>query len=389
MLRRPLQRILRPRHSRILAQQHPLLLAEWLAVCNLARRARARAAIVVAAIAGTLLALAVVLLTFAPRFRALFDGLLDYRVLTLAAVGLYAAFAVGRQRERAEVRYTQFWLAAAPVRTYSRALAILVVTLLPLIAQLFAACVLFVAMGVAGDVDAAIVGKLVLWVTVATAIGAAVGWWSARRSRADALEGSRYVGGVKPRRDALPSLAALSGWPLAQVRAWGRPENLRILVLIPALFAVQAGASAVHGLSVLAIWVLGGYLSGLLRAVWHTARSASDWLRSTPLPFAQFAWAMTRRALLHQVVGTAAAAAVGIGLGAPWPSALYVSMLWLAIVVLSYTIFVVDAYRSRPPLVRLALSFATLAIVEARQHGWSIPLAALLAAWHWRAGAET
>jgi hypothetical protein len=35
------------------------------------------------------------------------------------------------------------------------------------------------------------------------------------------------------------------------------------------------------------------------------------------------------------------------------------------------------------------LSFATLAIVEARQHGWSIPLAALLAAWHWRAGAET
>ena len=344
---------------------------------------------VAAASAGILAALTVVLLTFAPRFRALFEGLLEYRVLTIAAVGLYAAFAVGRQRERAEVRYTQFWLAAAPVRTYSRTLAILVVTLLPLAAQLLAMCVLFVAMGVAGNVAAAIVGRVVLWVSAATTVGAAVGWWSARRSRADALEGSRYVGGVKPRSGTLPSLAALSGWPLAQVRAWGRPENLRILVLIPALFAVQAGSSAVHGLSVLAIWVLAGYLGGLLRAVWHTARSASDWLRTTPIPFAQFAWAMTRRALLHQFVGTVVAAAVGTGLGAPWPSTLYVSVLWLAIVLLSYSIFVVDAYRSRPPLIRLVLSFATLAIVEAREHGWSIPLAALLAAWHFRAGAKT
>jgi hypothetical protein len=248
---------------------------------------------------------------------------------------------------------------------------------------------MFAAMGVAGDVDATVVGKVMLWVAVSTAIGSIVGWWSARRSRADALEGSRYVGAIKPRSATLPSSDALSGWPVAQVRAWGRPENLRILVLIPALFAVQAGSSAVHGLSVLAIWVLGGYLGGLLRAVWHTAKSASDWLRSTPIPFAQFAWAMTRRALLHQFVGTVVAAAVLISLGAPWASALYLSALWLAIVLLSYSIFVVDAYRSRPPLVRLVLSFATLAIVEAREHGWSIPLAALLAAWHLRAGAKT
>ena len=116
-------------------RRHPLLLAEWLAVCNLLRRARAHAPVVVAASAGIIVALAVLLLTFAPRFRALFDGLLDYRVLTIAAVGLYAAIAVGRQRERAEVRYTQFWLAAAPVRTYSRTLAIVVVTLLPLAAS--------------------------------------------------------------------------------------------------------------------------------------------------------------------------------------------------------------------------------------------------------------
>ena len=380
MLRRPLQRIL--------AQQHPLLFAEWLTACNLLRRAQAHAPAVSAAVLGVFVALAVFLLTFAPRFRAVFEGLLEYRLLTIAAVALYAAFAVSKQRERAEVRYTQFWLAAAPVRQYSRTLAILVVTLLPLAAQLLAVCVLFAAMGIAGGVDATLVGKVVLWIVVAATIGATAGWWSARRSRADALEGSRYVGAAKPRSETIPSATALSGWPIAQVRAWGRPENLRILVLIPALFAVQAGSSAVHGLSVLAIWVLGGYLGGLLRAVWQTGSSASDWLRSTPIPFAQFAWAMTRKALLHQFVGTAVAAGVMISLGAPLLSTLYVGALWLAIVLLSYSIFVVDAYRSRQPLVRLILSFATLAIVEAREHGWSIPLAALLAAWHLRAGAK-
>jgi hypothetical protein len=370
-------------------RRHPLLLAEWLAVCNLLRRAKAHAAIVLIASAGVLGALAVILLTFASRFAAVFDGLLTYRVLTIAAVAIYAAVAVGSRRQRSELRYTQFWLAAAPVRQYSRTLAILVVTLLPLAAQLFAACVLFAAMGLVGNVEATVVGESMLWVTAATAIGAAVGWWSARRSRADAMEGSRYVGAAKPRNETLPSAAALSGWPLAQVRAWGRPENLRILVLIPALFAVQAGSSALHGLSVIAIWVLGGYLGGLLTAVSQTARSASDWLRSTPIPFAQFAWALTRKALLYQVVWTAVAAALMIGLGAPLPSALYVSGLWLTVVLLSCSIAVADAYRSRPPHIRMVLSFATLAVVEVRAHGWSIPIAALLAAWHLRAGAKT
>ena len=55
------------------------------------------------------------------------------------------------------------------------------------------------------------------------------------------------------------------------------PRADQTLFAQPCLFAVQAGSSAVHGLSVLAIWVLGGYLGGLLRAVWDTARSASDW----------------------------------------------------------------------------------------------------------------
>ena len=369
-------------------RRHPLLLAEWLAARNLLKRARAHAAAILVVAVGVLVALAVVLLTFAPRFAAVIDGLLAYRVLVVVLIAIYAAFAVGGRRQRSEVRYTQFWLAAAPVRQFSRTLAILVVTLLPLAAQLSTVFVLFAAMGIAGGVAAAIVGQAMLWVTVATVIGAAVGWWSARRSRADAMEGSRYVGAVKPRKEFTPSAAALSGWPLAQVRAWGRPENLRILVLIPALFAVQAGSSALHGLSVIAIWVVGGYLGGLLAAVSQTARSAAHWLRSTPLPFAQFAWALTRKALLYQFVWMAIGVALSIGLGAPISNALYVSALWLSIVVLSCSIAVADAYRQRPPLIRMVLSFATLAVVEARTYGWSIPVAALLAAWHLRAGAK-
>jgi hypothetical protein len=369
-------------------QRHPLLLAEWLAARNLLARARAHALQVIAAGGAALGASAVVLVTLRSQFPAVFAWLLAYRVLMLVAVAAYSLFAVGRQRRRAEVRYTQFWLAAAPVRQYSRTLAILVVSMLPLVAQLLAVCVLLAAMGLVADVAALAVGESMLWIAGGAVIGATIGWWSARRSGADALEGSRYVRQVKARTDTVPSAAALSGWPLAQVRAWGRPDNLRILLMV-GMLAVQAGSSALVGLSVVAMWLLGGYLAGLLTAVLQTASMASRWLRSTPIPFAQFAWAVCRRALLYQFIATAFAIGLMVILGSPVLSALYVGGLWLAIVLLACSIGLADSYRSRRPFIKLALSFAALAIVEAREHGWSIPMAAVLAAWNLRAGAKT
>jgi len=369
-------------------QQHPLLLAEWLAARNLRARARAHALKIIAGGGAALGAAAFVLVTLRQQFPAMFEWLLAYRVLMLVAVAAYALFAVGRQRRSAEVRYTQFWLAAAPVRQYSRSLAILVVSLLPLAAQLLAASVLLAAMGIVAGVAAATVAASLLWIAGGAAIGATIGWWSARRSHADALEGSRYVRQVKARTDTVPSAAALSGWPLAQVRAWGRPDNLRILLMV-GMLAVQAGSSALVGLSVVAMWLLGGYLAGLLTAVLQTASMASHWLRSTPLPFAHFAWAVCRRALLYQIVGTMLAIALMVILGSPVLSALYVGGLWLSIVVLACSIGVADSYRARRPFLKLAVSFAALAIVEAREHGWSIPIAAVLAAWQLRAGAKT
>lgn len=367
--------------------QHPLLHAEWLAARNLLGRARSHATLIAATSLGILGALTVVLLTLGSRLAGVFDYLVTYRVLMIVAIAAYAALAVGHKRQRAEIRYTQFWLAAAPVRQYSRSLAILVVTLLPLAMQLLAACVLLAAMGAAGDVTPTKIGEVMLWVAVAAAIGALAGWWSARRVRAQAHEGSRYVGKVQPRNDLIPSAAALSAWPLAQLRAWGRPENLRLLVMV-GMLAVQAGSSAFRGLSVVAIWLLGGYLVGLLSAVMRTARTAAHWLRSTPIPFAQFAWALARKALLYQIVATAGAVVTMIALGSPPLSALFVGGLWLSIVVLAWSISLTEAFCSRQPLVRLVLSFVTLAVVEARAHGWSIPLAAVLAAWHLRAGAK-
>ena len=367
--------------------RHPLLLAEWLAAHNLLGRAKAHATLIVAAGAGTLGALVIVLLTFGGRLAAVFDALLTYRILMIVAVAAYAALLVGRQRQRAEIRYTQFWLAAAPVRQYSRSLAVLVVSLMPLAAQFVAGCLLLAAMGVASNVEAMKVGELVLWIALAAAIGAIFGWWSARRAGTQAMEGSRYVGKVKHHGAMAPSTAALSSWPLAQVRAWGRPENLRLLAMV-GMLAVQAGSSAIQGLSVVAIWLLGGYLVGLLSAVMQTAKAASQWLRSTPVPFAQFAWAVSRKALLYQMVATTGAVVMMIVLGSPVSSALFVGALWLGVVVLSWSIALAESYRSRQPLVRLVLSYAALAIVEAREHGWSIPLAAMLAAWHLRAGAK-
>jgi hypothetical protein len=368
-------------------QRHPLLLAEWLALRNLVTRARAHAMKVVMAGLAALAAFAVLLLTLRSQFPAAISALLTYRLLMMIVIGAYAYSVVGKQRHRAEIRYTQFWLAAAPVRNYSRALAILVVSLLPLAAQLVAACGVLAVMGVVGGIEVAWVGELMLWIAAATVFGAAVGWWSARRSRSDEMEGSRYVRQPKVHTNTVPSVAALSGWPVAQVRAWGRPENLRVLLMI-AMLAVQAGSSALVGLSVVAIWLLGGYLAGLLTAVLQTATMASRWLRSTPLPFAQFAWAICRRALLYQVIATAFAIVLMVILGSPLLSALYVGGLWLSIVVLACSIGVADSYRARRPLIKLAVSFAALAVVEAREHGWSIPVAAVLAAWNLRAGAK-
>ena len=57
-------------------------------------------------------------------------------------------------------------------------------------------------------------------------------------------------------------------------------------------------------LFILVTWTVGSYLIALLIAIPHVGRSASQWLRSTPVTFWTFAWPLARRALLHQLLGT-------------------------------------------------------------------------------------
>jgi hypothetical protein len=223
----------------------------------------------------------------------------------------------------------------------------------------------------AGSGDVAI--KLIRCIGGGLLGGALIGWML-DSSRAERHVGSRYVARVKPRAKLTPSSDGLAGWPIAQVRAWSRPENSRV-VLVAALLAVQAGSSALGGLAVVAAWLLASYLGALLSAIVQVAKAAAAWLRSTPISFPEFAWSIARRAMLHQVLGTAVAAGLMLVLGAPASLAVQASGLWLLIVSLVTGATLADCYRGRSPAIRIALSLAALA--------------ALAAIWQLRAGAKT
>jgi hypothetical protein len=157
-----------------------------------------------------------------------------------------------------------------------------------------------------------------------------------------------------------PDAAGLSGWPIAQVLAWSRPENSRY-VLIAALLAVQGGSSAIAGLSVVAMYFVASYLAALVSAMTTVARSAAAWLRATPITLMGFVWSVSRRALAHQFIGVALAVACMTMLGAPIGMALQAAALWLGLFVSIAGFALVDNYRGRSPLVKIALSVAAFA----------------------------
>jgi len=211
-------------------------------------------------------------------------------------------------------------------------------------------------------------------------LGAVAAWFTPIGRPHERREDSRYAPSARPLATAA-SLASLSHWPIAQTFAWGRPENLRALVIVCLLLGVQAGSSALHGLLILSVWLAGGYLGSLLLAVPRAAIAAAEWLRTTPLAFGRFAWALARRALLHQAVGLALMASGLVAMGAAPSLALYFAVLWLSFVVLVYTLSAADAYQGCSPTVKLALSFAGMVAIESRFQAWSIPAALLVAVW--------
>ena len=218
-------------------------------------------------------------------------------------------------------------------------------------------------------------------------VGGPCGWWLSRRAPTRSREHSRYT--LRPRHgtQTAPSSAPLSHWPIAQAFAWGRPENARFL-LGAAVLTVPGGTGILGALSLLVAWTVASYLGALLVAIPHVGRAASQWLRSTPITFRDFAWPLARRALLHQALGTLVGMGAMLALGVSPATAIYLGAVWWTVVVLTATVGLADCYRGRSPAAKTVLSTLTVLLVDERVHGLGISIAAFLAILHLRIGAR-
>lgn len=329
-------------------RRNVVLLVEWLRAANALKRSRS---IIVLVVAGITLA-ALVPAFFSSRLAAAIAVLADYWLLTAVVTTVFASSSVARRRRRIRELHLQSWLIAAPIPQASVHASQMVRALLPTIAMGLGAMLLLLVSWMAA---AAVSAGLLL--------GAIVGWRASAHASKARAPGSHYV------RAKRTGTQALSAWPISQVRAWSRPENSRY-VLVIALFAVQGGSSAVVGLAVVALYFIGSYLIALLSALMQVAKSASAWLRSTPMALSEFVWLLSRRALIHQVLGTSLATACMLVLGMPLMPVLQLAALWLSLVISVSGCALVDGYRGRSPLMKVALCFiawgALLAVLQLR-----------------------
>jgi hypothetical protein len=199
------------------------------------------------------------------------------------------------------------------------------------------------------------------------------------RKRQTAREDSRYA--PKARTTDVVSAQALSRWPIAQALSWQKPENARVALVI-ALFAVQGGSSMLLGLTVVSAWMLAIYLVTLMQATIHAGNVAARWLKATPIKFVNFAWPLARRVLIHQAIGSTAAAVLAVAMGLGLATALYLWVLWLAIVIGVLCVSLADAYCAQRSPTKIALLLLTSIGIELRQHGWSLPWLLAMSAWH-------
>ncbi len=371
-------------------QRRPLLLAGAVAFHNRIRMLAAGrkrgelAALAAIAIVG---ALVLVFALQEPTLGRVVPWLLSHWALVVAVVFFYVGSLVARLRRDLEKAGRGSWLAATSRVQPERGKAIAERVLAALLWRFVVGAALASLLALHRSVAIVQASQLAGLIAAGALLGTAGGWWLSTRTQRAAAEGSRYVPRFgRVRKSHAPSAAALSRWPMAQAFAWSRPENTRFL-LAAAILSVPGGTSAVGALSVLAMWLLLSYLVALLRALPLVARSASEWLRSTPIGFWAFAQSIAARALFHQCCGTLIATGVLLTLGTPLPAALYVAALWLAVVVLVTAVALADGYRGCSSPLKLALALAAALLAEERGQGWGISIALVIGAWHVRRGA--
>ena len=335
-----------PRHTPRWIARHPVLLVEWLVACNALRRATMRRRLFQLAALALLLGSAGLAVAgpLAGDASNVVSALSEYWVATFIASAMYAAAAIARRQRASRQQFAASWLVATPISPRSESVSHAVRSLLPLLLRSAGAILLVAALVYLSASPSGRVRTIGYCIAAGAICGAAVGWWVRRTPVVENEVGSRYVLRARTTAQLHVSDAALSTWPLAQLMAWGRPANTRVLLIV-ALFAVQGGSSALHGLAVVACWFVASYLGGLLGASWRAIHDAAAWLRSTPLPFPRFAWSISRRALLHQWVGAAAAVLLFTALGSSWTMALHLAAAWLTIVVLAQAIVLTSTQR--------------------------------------------
>ncbi len=336
-------------------------------------------------IAGLLLGAALLWLVFdslSAAAASLIRVLLEYSGSFMMLVAIYGFVVVERQRRAFRDKRRHSWLTATPiaepqVKAAHRTLTAIAVG----IHGGSVALLVLLLVCIAGDLS--VIGRLELSAVAGFLVGALVGRLAPQRR--SELVASRYTSAVRAAEWPSPArLSQIARWPIAQVLAWHRPQNARLILLF-ALFMVQGGSSIALGVSVVAAWVLGFYLAMLLAATMRVARPAVQWLRSAPLSFASFAWALSHRALLHQVIGTVVGMVAVVVLGLPVGLALYLAVLWLTLASFVIVISLAETWRtSDPHFLKLSMSLSVLVAIELREHGWAIPTAFALAYWRSR-----
>ena len=366
--------------------RHPLALTTAVTWVNRIRRLERRWSVSSFIAITVLAALLLTLVAAADWTRFVMQQALNYSGIVVAASGLYAASLMSRHRRTIETVRAKSWLVATPLASRG-SMQTLLLTVLPLVWRTAALVGLAVLLSLDASVSVEQSLQLSALIAIGTAAGGPCGWWLSRDRSAQAKPTSRYTPRRRPETSIAPSTDALAHWPIAQAFAWGRPENARLL-LGAAILTIPGGTGILGALFILGTWTVGYYLVGLLIAIPHVGRAALQWLRSTPITFWDFAWPLVRRALLHQVIGTFAAMGVALALSASLSTAMYLGVIWLAFVVLIWTISLAEAYRGRSFATKNAISTLAALVAEARVHGLGVSIAVFVAVLHLYLGAS-
>jgi hypothetical protein len=308
-------------------------------------------------------------------------------LMLLAAV--QAAITVARRRGQVGAALRDSWLSAAPRSAQTKRSSFILGVIWAPLAQLIIVIALVLLLHYAGQGDGEALRQLIVFIVTGCGAGILVGAMFTTKQRSADRPGSRYVPGkLAAHAPASASLAALSRWPIASAFAWATPDTVR-WPLMAAMLSVMSGSSALVGLGVVGFWMLIVYIATLFTSTVRVAREAALWLRSTPLSFGRFAFAIGGRSFAHQVVATAViGACFALETGTVWKSLLFVSP-WIAFVMVAYVTTIGYAFSMRRGRrVTILVSAISIACVESLQRGTAVPLALAVCWWQFRLGAR-